>query len=98
MAKYIATLTENRGEVHARNLFELQTTLCAQLNVPKDIFTYSFLREAALGTLKGRRLFVLKCSGIESVSKLYSKIDTITKRSSAVEQASMASLEHADVV
>jgi hypothetical protein len=79
MSKYIATLSNNRGDVHARNLFELQSTLCAQLNVPNDILTYTFLREAALGTLKGRRLYVLKCSGIEEVRKVYKRANELTE-------------------
>lgn len=73
MAKYIAKLVSGE-EVAARNLFELQTTLCQRLSISDNILTYSLLRKAALGQIKDRGLLILKSLNISSVGKAYKKM------------------------
>lgn len=74
MSKYVATLTKDRGEVQARNLFELQSTLCTKLNVPDSLLTYHLLRSAALDRLKDRNLNMLLFLGIQDVRKTYKSV------------------------
>ncbi len=74
MSKYIATLTNERGDVNARNLFELQTALCAKLDVPPTVLSYHFLRTAALENVKERKQCILECLGIKSIRKTYKSV------------------------
>lgn len=74
MQKYIVKLITGE-EVFARNLFEMQTTLCNKLNVSSNILTYSLLRSAALGRVKDRGNLILKSLQIASVDKKYKKND-----------------------
>lgn len=78
-SKYIATLTNGRGEVSARNMKQLQDSLCQQLKVDDKILTYHLIRSAALNTLQDRSRILLTHIGIESVKQTYKSVASDSK-------------------
>jgi len=73
MSKYIAKLNGDRTDVSARNLYELQTRLCEELQVSSTLLTYHLLRGAVLNNTKMRAHELLTHLGILEIQRVYKR-------------------------